>query len=112
MTELVLDNGVLREARQDEIDEITARRNATVKGKTPQAVTMLQARLALIAAGHFKTVDAFITSMPGDEGDAARAYWDFAQRVVRDDPLVAKLATHLNLSSIALDQLFIAASSL
>ena len=112
MTELVLDNGVLREARQDEIDEITARRNAAVKGKTPQAVTMLQARLALIAAGHFKAVDAFIASMPGDEGDAARAYWDFAKQVVRDDPLVSKLATHLNLSSIELDQLFIAASNL
>ena len=80
MTELVLDNGVLREARQDEIDEITARRNAAVKSKTPQAVTMLQARLALIAAGHFKAVDSFIASMPGDEGDAARAYWDFQSR--------------------------------
>ena len=93
-------------------DEITARRNAAVKSKTPQAVTMLQARLALIAAGHFKAVDSFIASMPGDEGDAARAYWGFAKQVVRDDPLVSKLATHLNLSSIALDQLFIAASGL
>ncbi len=78
----------------------------------PPAVTMLQARLALIAAGHFKAVDAFISSMSGDGGGAARAYWNVAQRVVRDDPLVIRLATHLNLSKVALDQLFIAASAL
>lgn len=76
------------------------------------AVTMLQARLALIAAGHFKAVDAFINSMPGDESDAARAYLKFAQRVVRDDPLVVRLATYLNLSNVTLDQLFMAASAL
>jgi len=106
----VLDNGVLREARQDEIAEITARRN--MANTVPQAVTMLQARLALIAAGHFKAVDSFIANMPGLEGDAARAYWDFAPRVLRDDALVIKMAEHLNLNALALDQLFIAASAL
>lgn len=104
-----------RDATPDEIEEILSRKTAAANAaapKVPQAVTMLQARLALIAAGLFANVNTYIAQMPGDEGDAARTYWDFAQRVVRDDPLVAKLANHLNLSSIALDQLFIAASSL
>lgn len=115
MTEMVLDNGLLRAARQDEIEELRARRNTAPHPElpaVPPAVSMLQARLALIAAGHFKTVDSLIASMSGDEGDAARAYWHFAQRVLRHDPLVATVASRLNLSELELDQLFIAASSL
>lgn len=109
---MVLDNGVSRAATATEEAEVNTRINAPQVASVPPAVTMLQARLALITAGHLKAMDDFITSMQGDDGDAARAYWEFAQRVVRDDPLVIRLAMHLNLSNVALDQLFIAASAL
>lgn len=108
----VLDGGVLRPAAPEEQAEVMARRLNASRVQVPASVEMLQARLALIAAGHFQTVNAFIASMPGDEGDAARAYWDFAKHVVRDDPLVAMISQVVGLSGAQIDQLFIHADTL
>lgn len=111
MSMTVLDNGVERQATQAEILDIQARQVQAI-APVPASVTMLQARLSLIAAGLLAEANAFILAMPGMEGDKARTVWEYAQSVVRHDPLVEVLANHLGLSNAQTDQLFIAASNL
>lgn len=74
----------------------------------PQAVTMRQARLALLAAGHLAAVDAAIAAMD----DAVRIEWEYAHEVRRDSPLVAGMGAVLGLTGAQLDALFIAAGAL
>ena len=78
----------------------------------PQAVTMRQARLALLAAGKLTTANAAIAAMPGTDGDAARIEWEYAHEVRRDSPLVAGMGAVLGLTSEQLDGLFIAAAAI
>ncbi len=78
----------------------------------PQTVTMRQARLALLAAGHLATANAAIAAMPGTEGDAARIEWEYAHEVRRDAALVAGMGTVLGLTDEQLDALFIAAAAI
>jgi hypothetical protein len=78
----------------------------------PVAVTMRQARLALLHAGVLATVNAAVAAMPGTDGDAARITWEFSQDVRRDDPLLATLASTLGLTDTAVDALFVAAAAL
>lgn len=78
----------------------------------PAAVTMRQARLALLQAGMLATVNSAIAAMPGDAGAAARIEWEFSSEVQRQKPLVLSLAPLLNLSAAQLDALFIQASKL
>lgn len=78
----------------------------------PVAVTMRQARLALLAAGHLATANAAIAAMPGVDGDAARIEWEYASTVKRTSQLVSGIAAILGLTSEQLDELFIAASQI
>lgn len=78
----------------------------------PQAVTMRQARLALLAAGKLAAVNAAVAAMPGMAGDAARIEWEFSSEVQRDKALVQALAPVLNLTDAQLDELFITAAAL
>lgn len=78
----------------------------------PVAVTMRQARLALLSAGMLAQVNAAIAGMPGAEGEAARIEWEYAQDVRRDSPLVAALVGDIGLADEDLDSLFIDASRL
>lgn len=78
----------------------------------PESVPMLNARLALIAAGLNTAADDYIAAMDGKPGEEARAYWNFAQNVRRDHPLVISLGSVLGKSSSELDQLFIEAAKL
>jgi hypothetical protein len=73
----------------------------------PSAVTMRQARLALLAAGHLATVDAALAQDP-----AAKIQWEYATHVYRTEALVGQMAQLLSLSDQQLDELFIAASKL
>jgi hypothetical protein len=73
----------------------------------PTAVTMKQARLALLAAGHLAAVKAGIASMP----EADQIEWEFAATVVRATPLVATIATSLSLTEADLDALFTSAAT-
>ena len=77
----------------------------------PSAVSMAQARLALLAAGYLSTIDAFIAAMPGAQGTAARIEWEYSGQVQRNRPLVAAMGQVLGLNDAALDQLFIAAAT-
>ena len=72
----------------------------------PAAVSMRQARLALLQAGLLAQVDAAIASMPGVDGEAARIEWEYATEVRRDSPLVDGLAAALSLTPEQLDNLF------
>nr|WP_319566289.1 hypothetical protein [uncultured Rhodoferax sp.] len=78
----------------------------------PAAITMRQARLALLGAGLLAQVNAAIAAMPGAAGEAARIEWEYAQEVRRDSPLLAALAPALGMSSAQVDDLFVAAAGL
>lgn len=72
----------------------------------PAAVSMRQARLALLGAGLLAQVNTAVANMPGAEGDAARIEWEYAQEVRRDSPLVAALSAAFGWTSARLDDLF------
>jgi len=78
----------------------------------PQAVSMRQARLALLGAGLLSQVNTAIASMPGAEGEAARIEWEYAQEVRRDSALVQSLVPALGMNDTGLDALFTAAAAL
>lgn len=68
----------------------------------PEEVTDLQARLALIAAGHIATVEAVVT-----QADAAtRAWFDRSRTWRRDSPMIAALAPAIGLTDAQIDDLF------
>lgn len=82
------------------------------RAAVPQAVTMRQARLALLCAGMLAAVNAAIAAMPGVQGEAARIEWEFSSEVKRAQPLVMALGPVLGLSDAQLDALFISAGAL
>lgn len=90
---------------QAEIDAVTA-------PGVPRAVTMRQARLALLGAGLLTAVNDAVAAMPGAAGEAARIEWEYSQEVQRDKALVAALAPVLGFDDAQLDALFTAAAAL
>lgn len=78
----------------------------------PEAVTMRQARLALLGAGMLAQVNTAVQAMAGIEGDAARIEWEYATEVRRSSPLVAGLSAALGLTPVQLDSLFTQAATL
>ena len=95
------------------IDALTPEQiEAAYRATIPVAVTMRQARLALLGAGVLATADAAIASMTGIEGDAARIEWEYAHEVRRDAALVAGMAAALSLTDGQLDALFVTAAGL
>lgn len=83
-----------------------------IAATVPQKVTMRQARLALLQGGYLTTINAAIAAMPGAAGDAARIEWEFSSTVERNRPLVAAMASALNLTSAQIDDLFKLAATL
>lgn len=78
----------------------------------PDAITMRQARLALLGAGLLATVDAAIDGLPSPQREAAWIEWEYAAEVRRDSAMITMLAPALGLSDTQVDELFIAASGL
>lgn len=78
----------------------------------PRAVTMRQARLALLGAGFLSQVEDAINSMPEPHRSAAKITWEFSGEVQRHNGLVSQLGPALGLTEKQLDQLFIQASKL
>ena len=74
--------------------------------KVPKAVTMRQARLALLGAGLLQLVTDAVAAMPGIEGDAARIEWEYAKEVRRDSALLTSLANAMQMTDAQLDALF------
>jgi hypothetical protein len=78
----------------------------------PQAVTMRQARLALLAAGVLGDVQTAITAMDEPARTVAQITWDYSTEVQRQNGLVSQLAPALGLTESQVDDLFIAAAQL
>ena len=78
----------------------------------PQAVTMRQARLALLAAGKLGQVAAAIAAMPSPAKEQASIEWEYSITVERQRPFVLQLGAALGLNDAALDALFTAAAAL
>ena len=78
----------------------------------PAAVTMRQARLALLGAGLLTSVDTAIDSLPSPQKEAARIEWEYATEVQRSSGLVPMMGVALGLDDAALDALFIGAAAL
>lgn len=78
----------------------------------PQEVTMRQAKLALLHAGHLATVTQAIAAMPGVEGEAARIEWEYSSVMQRNKPFVNAIGHVVGLTAEQIDQLFIAAAEI
>jgi hypothetical protein len=80
--------------------------------QVPSAVTMRQARLALLGAGKLAAVTAAINALPSPQKEAAQIEWEYSQEVQRHNGFVAQLGPVLGLDADALDALFVAAARL
>ena len=78
----------------------------------PAAVTMRQARLALLGAGLLDDIDAAINAMPSPQKEAARIEWEYSQEVQRHNGFVSVLAPMLGLTEAQTDALFLQAATL
>ena len=101
-------NVIRIDAATGEVERITVEAEAAV----PEAISMRQARLALLRAGLLETVDAAIAAKPGEEGEAARIEWEYATEVRRDSPLVQMMADIIGLSADQVNVLFVAGAGL
>lgn len=80
--------------------------------QVPGAVTMRQARLALLGAGMLAQIDTAINALPSPQKEAAKIEWEYSQEVQRHNGFVSVLAPALGLTSAQLDALFLQASQL
>lgn len=78
----------------------------------PSAVTMRQARLALLGAGLLDDIDAAINGLPSPQKEAARIEWEYSQEVQRHNGFVSVLAPMLGLTEAQTDALFVQAATL
>lgn len=74
----------------------------------PFEVSMMQAQLALAAAGKLAAVEAAVAAASA----TVQIYWRTAPTLHRDHPLVASLAAAVGLTSPEVDALFVAASAI
>lgn len=81
-------------------------------GAVPQAVTMRQARLALLGAGKLAQVEAAINALQEPQKSAAKITWEYSQEVQRHNGLVPQMAAALGMTDAQIDALFVAASKL
>jgi len=103
---------VLRPATDEELADIAERQAMANVVPVPKAVTMRQARLALLGAGMLDDVEAAIASLPSPHKEAAKIEWEYSQEVQRHNGFVAQLGPALGLDDAALDALFVAAKGL
>lgn len=93
-------------------DVIWPKEPVAVSGKMPMAITMRQARLALLNAGLLDDVEAAIITMDEPQRTQTQIEWEYAQEVQRDNALVAALGPMLGLDDAAIDSLFSMAATL
>jgi hypothetical protein len=105
-----LQPGYAEEFLEDDHEEIVAFRNPPPP--VPQTVSMAQARLALIGAGLFATIDAGLKALPEPQRTTALTAWEYAPTVSRNGALVTTLAGQFGLTEAQLDALFTAAAAI
>lgn len=101
-----------RPMTEEEIAQVHTDRAAAALPVVPPSVPMLNARLALIAAGHMAAVKTFVDAMAGADGEQARAYLEYAHNVRRDHWLVEGIRQVLGLTMADIDALFIASAAI
>ena len=77
-------------------DDRAAERRASM------ACTPRQARLALVTAGVYESVQTAVTSV----SDQARIEWEYATMIERNNPIIAEMQEALGMSDEDLDALF------
>ncbi|MEH6435775.1 hypothetical protein [Massilia sp. DD77] len=107
-----MDSGVERDCTPEEIAEIDERRAQAARPVVPDRIPMLNAHLVLIDEGWMPELRAFLDTMPGPEGEKARAYFDKALTMARDHDLVLAIPAVLGKTEAEVDQLFIKAGAL
>ena len=95
-----------------QVGEVWRQAWEVVPALVPESVPMLNARLALIQAGHMAAVNTHLAGMAGTDGEQARTFFEFAQNVRRDHRVVEDLRVALALSPAQIDDLFILAKTL
>ena len=78
----------------------------------PAAVTMRQARLALLAHNLLASVPAVINGLPEPDKSRAQIEWEYSNALERDNPFIATLGVALGLDASVIDALFIEAAAL
>ena len=78
----------------------------------PAAVTMRQARLALLGAGLLTSVETALDALSEPAKSAARIEWDYSNELLRSNPLVTTLGAALGLTSGQIDAWLVAAAAL
>ena len=78
----------------------------------PQAVTMRQARLALLGAGKLAAVDTAIAALSEPTRTAAQIEWEYSNEVQRHNGIVSQLGPALGLTDAQIDALFLGAAAL
>lgn len=82
------------------------------RSMVPAAVTMRQARLALLSADKLAGVQTVINSLPEPQKTKAQIEWDYSQEVQRANGFVAVIGPALGLTEDQIDDLFILAATL
>ena len=72
----------------------------------PDAVTMRQARLALLDLGLLNSIDEAINTMQEPDKTKAKIEWEYAAVVERSSDWVSDLGQQLGLSDVQIDDLF------
>lgn len=93
-------------------EQVAAESETARIASIPKQVTMRQARLALLAAGHLANVNNAINSMSEPSKSAALIEWEYAAVVERNSGLVPAMGAALGMTEIQLDDLFILAATL
>lgn len=75
---------------------------------TPQTVTILQIRLALLAAGLLDQLEAFVAT----QDRAVQLGWEYALEFQRGDQTLVAMAAAFGLTPDQIDELFRAAAAL
>ena len=78
----------------------------------PEAVTMRQARLALLGAGKLSSVDAAINAQDEPLKSKARIEWEYSNEVQRHNGIVSMMGPALGLTEDDIDNLFRVAATL
>lgn len=109
----VLDNGVIRDATEEEIAEIEARAANQVKDSVPETITIGQGKEALYDAGLFDDVQTAIDAIEDDDTKwRIQNAWNNRPTWERQSPFVLMMAGILGLDEEQTDQLFIDAAKL
>lgn len=78
----------------------------------PGFVTMVRARLALLAANKLSAVQPAIDALSEPQRSQAQVYWNHSPSVERANPFCLLLGAAIGLSDAEIDALFIAAANL